>query len=645
MTLSFLSIIYYYTDHQKRSILSSNEHTIHELTGSVLQSLQTIMLAGYADIAQDFANNLKRVPNIVDFRIVRKNGMEAFRDNNTIKAVNKHQGTNDFLPRSKEQTISVLDSNSEHLLELINTKQYVSYYENEGTDDYSLTYLAPILNKTECHDCHSDKSELRGLIKLTISMIPVLEEINSALYRSLTIALFVVLVMLLVTRWLVNRLVGKQVINLTAAMQEAASGNLEIKIPVDSKDELGNMADSFNTMITGLNQANLDLRREVSDRKLAESALYENEQRLKAVVDNVFNALITIDQNGHIISFNPSAEKIFGYSADEVINKNVNIIVEDTHRSSHDRYIQDFITHGEKTYVIGQTREVNGVHKDGHLIQLELTVTEFVKENARYFVGTMNDITERKEAERKLESTKRTLAHQEKMSAIGSLASGIVHEVGNPLAAISGLVEKVNEDIDDINNTDADKKTAKEDLSLIVEHINRLLQVIRDVSEFSSYAKTEKALLDLNGLVGQTCRLMRYDKRMRSIHLELDLDDSLPAVFGSENSLIQVLVNLIQNAIDAFEGFEGRSASILVKTRLFSDQILLTVSDNGMGMDENTLSQVFDTFFTTKPVNKGTGLGLSVCYSIIEEHKGTIEFESTLEKGTTCQIVLPVEAA
>ncbi len=246
------------------------------------------------------------------------------------------------------------------------------------------------------------------------------------------------------------------------------------------------------------------------------------------------------------------------------------------------------------------------------------------------------------EREKLLAIERQKYVQQEKMAAVGGLAAGIAHEIGNPIAAIAGVAQAIRE-VQVSGKCPEPCGTCQPDL--ILAQTARLAAITREVSEFSSPMPAERQLLDLNALVRSTASLVRYDRRFRRIALELSLDSQLPAVSAVGDQLIQVLMNLLINAADATEGLEDRTPAISVSTSPAGDHARILVEDNGSGMDQDTLKHVFEPFFTTKPPGKGTGLGLAICGSIVEAHDGKIELESTPGVGTRVRILLPLNAA
>lgn len=257
-----------------------------------------------------------------------------------------------------------------------------------------------------------------------------------------------------------------------------------------------------------------------------------------------------------------------------------------------------------------------------------------------------------KERDRALEIERQNSFHREKMAAIGVLAAGIAHEIGNPIAAITGLAEELREAriICQCDDECARCQCNEEYLgrvSMMLEMVNRLKKITREVSVFARPQHSTRELLDLNSLIHGTCSLMRYDRRWRGINLQFDFDSNLPAVEGVPDQLMQVIMNLLVNAVDALEDVQGRIPEIRISTGVDTERngVLLAIRDNGHGMNEETLQHAMEAFFTTKDVGKGTGLGLSLCHSIITAHEGgEIRIESAPGVGTTITIFLPLDS-
>lgn len=232
--------------------------------------------------------------------------------------------------------------------------------------------------------------------------------------------------------------------------------------------------------------------------------------------------------------------------------------------------------------------------------------------------------------EQRLEISRQQHFHKEKMAAIGSLAAAVAHEINNPIAAIAGIAQSMK--TAGAADTDAPE--------LILAQTRRIATISRQIAELTAPHSPEPELLDLNSLVRNTCSFISYDKRFRNIDLALELDPNIPAVNAIADHLTQVLMNLLINAADALEHVSGRKPAVRVSTRASDGAVLISVSDNGKGMDSGVLARAFEESYTTKPPDKGRGLGLFLCKSLIEGCGNRIELESTPDVGTTARIHL-----
>ncbi|MBF0140555.1 MAG: PAS domain S-box protein [Magnetococcales bacterium] len=394
----------------------------------------------------------------------------------------------------------------------------------------------------------------------------------------------------------------------------------------------------------------LAVKEDITQRKLSDETIRRNELRLRTIMENVVEGIITVDSNGIIESVNPAAEKIFCIEAKDMLGKNISILVPEGHAGHHNDYIRNYLdwfnSSRKNAYSETPTRSeiffervMESRRMNGESFPLELTVSHVCHNQRNQFIATVRDISERRRAQAELESARRKSFQQEKMAAVGTLAAGIVHELGNPIAAISGLVDEL---LDCIQTGQA--VTFVDPLTLVQQQIQRLLTITREVSAFSQPQVDDRHLLDINGLIESTMRLMRFDKRVGNLATKVNLDFSLPAVEGSEGQLRQVFINLIINAADALDSMKREDPCITVTSSCQENWVIIEVEDNGPGMDENVREHAFDAFFTTKAVGRGTGLGLSLCFNIISEHGGDITIDSQPGQGARFKLRLPVLA-
>lgn len=224
------------------------------------------------------------------------------------------------------------------------------------------------------------------------------------------------------------------------------------------------------------------------------------------------------------------------------------------------------------------------------------------------------------------------LIRTEKLAAMGTLSAGVAHEVNNPLASISSLIQMMQ------SKRDLDDKT-KENLKLIQTQIQRITQVTKDMMDFARVRPAAKSLVDVNDLIEKALRLASFDKSFQKLEIEKNLADNLPKIFADGDQFQQVFLNLFLNARDALP--DGGRLEIGTATEYA--EIRIQISDNGTGIKSDDATKIFDPFFTTKPAGKGTGLGLAVCYGIITAHGGKIEVIPHGSEGTTFFITLPFD--
>ena len=372
---------------------------------------------------------------------------------------------------------------------------------------------------------------------------------------------------------------------------------------------------------------------------MAEERLPALEQRvaeLEAVVDNVIDGIITIDERGHVQTFNRMAEEIFGYSAAEVIGQNVCLLMPDPYKSQHDAHMTNYLISGEKK-IIGIGREVLGQRKDGQVFPIDLAVGEFRLGERRLFAGLIRDITERKRLEAQL-------VQAQKMESVGRLAGGIAHDFNNQLGIILF-------DVDMILATMSQEDPLREDLAKIRKVVMRSANLTRQLLLFSRRQPMEMRPTNLNQQIAEfqkmLGRLLGED-----VEVLMDLSPNLSPVRADHGNIDQVLINLAINARDAMPGggeLNIYTANVVVDKEYciaHSDArpgpfVCLRVADTGAGMEEEVREQVFEPFFTTKEVGKGTGLGLAVVYGIVQAHEGWIAVQSEVGEGTEFEIFLP----
>jgi PAS domain S-box-containing protein len=358
------------------------------------------------------------------------------------------------------------------------------------------------------------------------------------------------------------------------------------------------------------------------DRDRLARKLEFDQQYLKSILSNSDQAIMVVDQNEKFIAWNKGAENIFGYSEDEIIGKTSSSLFPEgeLYQKELERIIEDAKKIGHASIV-----ETMRKKKNGELLTVRLSVSRLPSSSGEY-IGRMiiiKDHTEFKKLQAQIDQS-------EKLAVIGQLAAGVAHEIGNPLTSISALVQILQRRSQD--------PFMSEQLVNIKENIDRITRIVRELVDFSRPPSYETALQDITDIIKTAIGIVKYDKRVRKVKFETDLENILPNVVIAADQLLQVFVNILINALDAIQG----NGTISVISYYDHKNIYIEITDNGCGMDKPVIEKIFDPFFTTKEVGKGTGLGLSVSYGIIKRFNGEIKVRSKLTEGSTFTIVLPI---
>ncbi len=390
---------------------------------------------------------------------------------------------------------------------------------------------------------------------------------------------------------------------------------------------------------SALMERNLDLTKKIEELKYSKRQLKEREVKLNAIFNASIEGIITINSSGIILSTNSAVETIFGYSEKELIGCRFNKLMSPSQSKNQGNDLKSYLQ-AKAPSVIGQIREVEGMHKDGSMIPLDMTLVEFSIDGANYFTGIVRDVSLRKHQEQQEKEHLEELAHVTRLCLIGEMGSGIAHEVNQPLTAIANYTQAC---LRFIGADKPDLDQLGEILFKIHQQALKAGQIIHRMKDFVSSRKIYRTDTDINFLVEDAVSLCATDFKQNNISLELDLARNLPNVTIDNVQIEQVLLNLIRNSIDALIDLPQKTQrQIQIQTQMKSfNQIEIKVHDNGSGINEAQKEKILTPFFTTKPT--GMGMGLSISRSIIEAHEGVLYFNSEPEKGTTFYFTLPVK--
>lgn len=363
------------------------------------------------------------------------------------------------------------------------------------------------------------------------------------------------------------------------------------------------------------------------------------ETLLSAMEETSSDAIITIDAKGIIQSFNPAAQKLFGYTLADVVGRNVKMLMPEHFRSEHDRYLSRYAQTGEK-HIIGIGRVVSGERKDGSTFPLELSVGESRIDGASVFVGFIRDLTEIQTEQRRVQELQRELFHVSRLGEMGQLVSGLAHEVNQPLAAIMNYLQVGRQIVGD--HPEGDVKAIGGILEKAEAQTARAGEIIKRLRTFIDRRDVERRRENLSTLIEEALALGIVGQGGRGTRVRMDLPPDLPDVNVDRVQIQQVIVNLLRNAVDAMSQSARRELTIAA-AKQDEALALVSVSDTGPGIDPSIADKLFNAFVTTK--DDGMGVGLSICKAIVENHGGKIWVTSNVAGGATFQFTLPLDEA
>jgi PAS domain S-box-containing protein len=347
-------------------------------------------------------------------------------------------------------------------------------------------------------------------------------------------------------------------------------------------------------------------------RKQFLAAIQHQGDQFKRIMNNASESIIITDKN-HIITFwNDAATAMLGWNRNDVVGKKLEDIIKIPVASR-------FAKRGQ------QEIELDVNDQKGQLLFVALTMTSILDDdgNVEIYTYTMRNLTVR--AIRQAQ-----MARSERMASLGHMAAGVAHEIGNPLTAISSIIQLLQRKIKD--------ETQLEQLGRVRENINRIARIVRDLVDFSRPKSPVITTMNLNDTITEAIGLLKHDARCRNVHFNLELESNLPPIQAVPDQLYQVYLNFILNAVDACD--KVLKPQVTLRTESDDSNVIIQIIDNGSGIPPAIKERIFEPFFTTKEVGKGTGLGLSVSHNIISSLGGSIKVDS--KPGHTCfTVTLP----
>ncbi len=420
----------------------------------------------------------------------------------------------------------------------------------------------------------------------------------------------------------------------------------------------------FHNLDTGAAQGAIVLTTDISDLIKADQKLQDRAKQIKAIVETVVDAIITIDDQGIIEAANPAVEAIFGYRPHELIGLNISTLMPEPYRSAHDGYIKRF-RETRQARIIGIGREVSGQRKNGEIFPMELAVSTMHIDGRESFVGVVKDISERKRHEAELEAqykttdklnrelqdtlhelkkTQHELVEAEKLAALGSVVAGLAHEINTPIGIsttavshLEGLLKKNAENFKKGELTQSGLTdfftTGQEATNLLQRNLQRSAELVNTFKRLSIETRRE----DIHALSDESIFvniIATINSELRKFQCRCELNARIEhSIRVDVSALNEVLRNLALNA--AIHGYQEKGGTVSISVHTKPDMVIFQISDEGVGMTPEVADKIFDPFFTTRRNRGGLGLGLHLVYNLVKQAlHGSISVETWPGKGT-----------
>lgn len=411
---------------------------------------------------------------------------------------------------------------------------------------------------------------------------------------------------------------------------EAAVGLLEVRPEPDpeAREALVIVADLLASFL-----ASLALSADFAVEVAAQSREIDEQRRFTSlIIDSLPIGLYVVDRDYRIQIWNRQREiGAPGLRRDEVVGR---LVFEVLTRQPAEELRADF----DRVFQTGEIQQVElEVTLGGEVRSFRLSKIPMRLEGdaISHVITIGEDVTESRRIQGQI-------MQSEKLAAVGQLAAGVMHEINNPLATISACVAAIAGRLDGLQPRE--KAGVEEYLEIIDKEVDRCTRIVDGLLDFSRPKAKTKGRVALNALVEETLFLLKHHQRFKRLTVTRDLDRSLPTTTGNAEQLTQVLMALMLNAVDAMDD-RGRLTIRTGRSPNHSDEVVLEIEDNGIGIPRSEQSKIFEPFYTTKPPGRGTGLGLSICYGIVEEHRGRIEVDSQPGRGSIFRVYLPAHPA
>lgn len=362
----------------------------------------------------------------------------------------------------------------------------------------------------------------------------------------------------------------------------------------------------------------VEISQDVTEYRNLLSRLRSSEKRFRAILDTATDAIISINENHEIVLFNNAAEQIFGYKREEVLNKDLNMLIPPKY-GDHANSVKNFVKTKEPKF-IGKTQTLTAFRKNGEEFPIELGLSFQEMDDAYMFTAIIRDISEQKKLEEKL-------LRSGSLAAVGTTVAHVVHEIKSPLMIIGGFSHQIRNSLEDEN---AIKK-----LDMILDEVSRLERLVASLGDFTKVYNLVTRPADINSVIQDVLKIFGGIYPPEKYPMKAELASNLTEIQCDPDKLKQVVINIITNGVEAME----ESGCISIRTKKYEGGVEIQIRDEGIGISDEDILHIFEPFYTTR--DRGSGLGLAISYKIVEAHGGELWAESVKGKGTTFFVRLP----
>jgi len=588
----------------KNQLLETLQVSITNMSHMVANGLKHAMLENRMDKIQDMIRDISQEEGVERVMLLNKKGV--------IKVAHD--------PRLINVTIPIDDAACQICHRLPRQARGTTVIFQTAEGEQVFRNVTPIANTSSCYPCHDPKDKLNGVMIIDFSMAKINGQLVANMKQMFIWSLIMTLLLIGVIWLLIDRLVIKKLGAFLRVAPLIGKGQLDHSIQIRGRDEMAQVASCFNQMLD-------DLKHSLTIKEAAQQKEY-----LENVIDSMDDSIMVVDRDYRIVTANRAFLNKAKLSKEEVIGQPYHFVLHHSTVPGNglDRGLLEKVFNGAGL----QKTIYSYLDDEGQECWMEVYLSPLrnQKEEVIQVIEVMRDITERKQLEAQL-------IHSERLASLGMLASGISHEIKNPLASITTALEGMQRRIKQHTSLGPeDFAKYQRYLDLIQKDAERCKAIVDKLLLLSSKSKPYADLIDINHALEDTISLLEPEISQRNITVYREFALDLPLFRGHESELRQVFLNIILNGIQAVD----KDGWLRISTCKEGDQLKITFKDNGCGIEKQDLKRIFEPFFTTKPMGGGTGLGLFISQNIIRRHRGQIMAESQPGKGTTFTILLPI---